>query len=121
MRRYVIGIDTITHTYSKLYIAGRVYEGVIQIGDRFSLLERQGLPGDEGNSFRVAIDLKVERINLYRCDMNQVSAGMTAGLELSGDLNLRLGPRDQLVGESRNGAVISTLISRDVDMPLLSV
>lgn len=118
MRRYVISVETIAHTRSKLYIAGIVEEGTVQIEDHLLFLGRSDLANEERAAFYTNVNLRVERINVYRCDMNSVSAGWTAGFELSGDLDLRIGPFDQLIGESENEEVISALLSRNTDMPL---
>ena len=82
---------------------GRVLDGIVAVGDRFTHLRCRFTAEQEQTDDSVCVvDLIVQRILFYGRYINRLDSGMTCEIEFSGDLSIRLGPDDVLMGESRS-------------------
>ena len=103
--RFEFGIALpVTHSDQGVVIRGRNHEGAIQLGAMFTRARTLEFRGPlTGELVRVwsnerKVCLRVERITAYGHDLQELSPGMTAQLELTGSGGTSLSKNDVLDG-----------------------
>lgn len=101
-RRIAVSALSIVHTENFLAVGGRVLRGPLVVGDSISrVCDKWTGDGECDDACRCErATLTVERILLYGNFVNVIDAGFGVEVEFAGDLAVRLGPMDVLVGVS---------------------
>ena len=97
-REFAVSVESLSYTRDELYIACRILNGTVAVGDRFSLLSSSHDGTDSAND--TSVDLTVLEIGAYRKSFSCIDTGMTCQLKLGFDSPPRLSTRDFLLGSS---------------------